>query len=54
MMDALDKNRVDFVKLLLETGVQMTKFLTIARLEELYNSRQAIVFFVSYWPESRT
>ena len=40
MMDALVKNRVDFVKLLLETGVQMTKFLTIPRLEELYNSKQ--------------
>ena len=40
MMEALIKNRVDFVKLLLETGVQMTKFLTIPRLEELYNSIQ--------------
>ena len=40
MMDALDKNRVDFVGLLLEKGVHMTKFLTISRLEELYNSKQ--------------
>lgn len=40
MMDALVKNRVDFVKLLLETGVQMAKFLTIPRLEELYNSKE--------------
>ncbi|KAI9554622.1 hypothetical protein GHT06_019895 [Daphnia sinensis] len=40
MMEALVKNRVDFVKLLLETGVQMARFLTIARLEELYNSKQ--------------
>lgn len=40
MMEALVKNRVDFVKLLLETGVQMAKFLTISRLEELYNSKQ--------------
>ncbi len=40
MMEALIKNRVDFVKLLLETGVQMAKFLTIPRLEELYNSKQ--------------
>ena len=39
MMEALAKNRVDFVKLLLEAGVQMTKFLTIQRLEELYNSK---------------
>lgn len=40
MMEALVKNRIDFVKLLLEAGVQMTKFLTIERLEELYNSNQ--------------
>ena len=40
MMDALDKNRIDFVKLLLEKGVQITNFLTIHRLEELYNSKQ--------------
>ena len=40
MMEALAKNRVDFVKLLLETGVQMAKFLTIPRLEELYNYKQ--------------
>lgn len=40
MMEALVKNRVDFVKLLLETGVQMAKFLSISRLEELYNSKQ--------------
>lgn len=40
MMEALVKNRVDFVKLLLEMGVQMGKFLTISRLEELYHSKQ--------------
>jgi transient receptor potential cation channel subfamily M protein 3 len=40
MMEALVKNRFDFVKLLLEMGVQMAKFLTIPRLEELYNSKQ--------------
>ena len=40
MMEALVKNRVDFVKFLLENGVQMAKFLTIPRLEELYNSKQ--------------
>ena len=39
MMEALVNNRIDFVKLLLETGVQMAKFLTIPRLEELYNSK---------------
>lgn len=38
MMDALIHNRVDFVRLLLENGVNMKDFLTIARLENLYNS----------------
>ena len=40
MMEALIKNSVDFVQLLLEMGVQMANFLTISRLEELYNSNQ--------------
>ncbi|XP_078670939.1 transient receptor potential cation channel subfamily M member 1-like [Branchiostoma floridae x Branchiostoma belcheri] len=40
MMDALVNDRVDFVQLLLENGVSMQKFLTIARLEELYNTKQ--------------
>ncbi|GAB1601203.1 transient receptor potential cation channel subfamily M member 3 isoform X4 [Argonauta hians] len=39
MMDALINDRVDFVKLLLENGVSMRTFLTIPRLEELYNTR---------------
>ncbi|XP_074651257.1 transient receptor potential cation channel subfamily M member 3-like [Tubulanus polymorphus] len=39
MMDALVNDRVDFVKLLLENGVSMQKFLTIPRLEELYNTK---------------
>ncbi|XP_065569232.1 transient receptor potential cation channel trpm-like isoform X1 [Artemia franciscana] len=39
MMDALAQNRVDFVRLLLEQGVNMSQFLTIPRLEELYNSK---------------
>jgi transient receptor potential cation channel subfamily M protein 3 len=42
MMDALLLNRVEFVKLLLENGVSLKKFLTIARLEKLYN---AVSFF---------
>ncbi|XP_014671784.1 PREDICTED: transient receptor potential cation channel trpm-like [Priapulus caudatus] len=37
MMEALASDRVDFVNLLLENGVNMQKFLTIPRLEELYN-----------------
>ncbi|XP_066274984.1 transient receptor potential cation channel subfamily M member 3-like isoform X1 [Branchiostoma lanceolatum] len=40
MMDALVNDRVDFVQLLLENGVSMQKFLTIARIEELYNTKQ--------------
>lgn len=37
MLDALVMDRVDFVKLLIENGVSMHRFLTINRLEELYN-----------------
>ncbi|KAH7727830.1 Protein GON-2 e [Aphelenchoides avenae] len=40
MMDALIHNRVDFVRLLLENGVSMHDFLTMGRLEELYNTDQ--------------
>ncbi|KAK8740113.1 hypothetical protein OTU49_003046 [Cherax quadricarinatus] len=39
MMDALVNDRIEFVKLLLEQGVTMNKFLSIQRLEELYNSK---------------
>ena len=39
-MDALINDRVAFVKLLLEKGVNILKFLTIERLEELYNCKQ--------------
>lgn len=38
MMEALQNDSVEFVKLLLENGVQMDKFLTFQRLEDLYNS----------------
>ncbi|XP_041075477.1 transient receptor potential cation channel subfamily M member 7-like isoform X2 [Polyodon spathula] len=40
MLDALIMDRVEFVKLLIENGVSMHKFLTISRLEELYNTKQ--------------
>nr|XP_038027175.1 transient receptor potential cation channel subfamily M member 6 isoform X1 [Anas platyrhynchos] len=40
MQDALVMDRVDFVKLLIEHGVNMHHFLTISRLEELYNTKQ--------------
>ncbi|XP_069772735.1 transient receptor potential cation channel subfamily M member 3 [Narcine bancroftii] len=39
MLDALVLDRVEFVKLLIENGVSMHRFLTISRLEELYNTR---------------
>uniref|UniRef100_A0A0N5BXB8 LSDAT_euk domain-containing protein n=1 Tax=Strongyloides papillosus TaxID=174720 RepID=A0A0N5BXB8_STREA len=38
MMEALVSNRVDFVRLLLENGFDMQSFLTIGRLEDLYNT----------------
>ncbi|CAJ0944633.1 unnamed protein product, partial [Mesorhabditis belari] len=38
MMEALIHDRVDFVRLLIENGVSMHKFLNIGRLEELYNT----------------
>ena len=38
MMDALVHHRTEFVKLLLEQGVTMTNFLTMQRLEDLYNT----------------
>uniref|UniRef100_A0A8C7XZJ9 non-specific serine/threonine protein kinase n=1 Tax=Oryzias sinensis TaxID=183150 RepID=A0A8C7XZJ9_9TELE len=41
MLDALVMDRVDFVKLLIENGVSMHRFLTINRLEELYNTKQS-------------
>ncbi|XP_017773710.1 PREDICTED: transient receptor potential cation channel trpm isoform X3 [Nicrophorus vespilloides] len=40
MMQALEHDRIDFVKLLLEKGVGMKEFLTIPRLEMLYNTKQ--------------
>ncbi|XP_055470153.1 transient receptor potential cation channel subfamily M member 6 [Psammomys obesus] len=40
MLDALVMDRVDFVKLLIENGVNLHHFLTIPRLEDLYNTKQ--------------
>ncbi|XP_061465295.1 transient receptor potential cation channel subfamily M member 6 [Rhineura floridana] len=40
MLDALVMDRVEFVKLLIEHGVNLHRFLTILRLEELYNTKQ--------------
>lgn len=51
MMQALEHDRIDFVKLLLENGVSMKKFLTIPRLEELYNtvSRRLVGWSATYF-----
>ncbi|XP_057687570.1 transient receptor potential cation channel subfamily M member 6 isoform X2 [Corythoichthys intestinalis] len=38
MLDALVMDRVSFVKLLIENGMTMSHFLTVDRLEELYNT----------------
>lgn len=40
---ALIENKVEFVKLLLEQGVSMSKFLTLKRLEDLYNPDPNVV-----------
>ncbi|XP_053156463.1 transient receptor potential cation channel subfamily M member 6 [Hemicordylus capensis] len=40
MLDALVMDRVEFVKLLIEHGVNLHRFLSISRLEELYNTKQ--------------
>uniref|UniRef100_A0A671UGX0 Transient receptor potential cation channel, subfamily M, member 1b n=1 Tax=Sparus aurata TaxID=8175 RepID=A0A671UGX0_SPAAU len=47
MMDALVLDRVDFVKLLLENGVNIHHFLTIPRLEELYNTVIYLLYHIS-------
>lgn len=59
MLQALEHDRTEFVKLLLENGVSMKKFLTIPRLEKLYNTKQGpsntlgsiLKDVVSYWPK---
>lgn len=38
MLDALVMDRVGFVKLLIDNGMTMNRFLTVSRLEELYNT----------------
>ncbi|XP_038558702.1 transient receptor potential cation channel subfamily M member 6 isoform X1 [Micropterus salmoides] len=40
MLDALVMDRVSFVKLLIDNGMTMSRFLTVDRLEELYNTGQ--------------
>jgi hypothetical protein len=38
MMQALKLDRVDFVKLILENGFIMEKFLSVSELQKLYNT----------------
>lgn len=38
MLDALVMDRVSIVKLLIDNGMTMSHFLTVDRLEELYNT----------------
>ncbi|XP_026042278.1 transient receptor potential cation channel subfamily M member 6 isoform X2 [Astatotilapia calliptera] len=40
MLDALVMDRVSFVKTLIDNGMTMSRFLTVDRLEELYNMAQ--------------
>ncbi|XP_028268996.1 transient receptor potential cation channel subfamily M member 6 isoform X1 [Parambassis ranga] len=40
MLDALVMDRVSFVKILIDNGMTMSRFLTVDRLEELYNTPQ--------------
>ncbi|XP_009992861.1 PREDICTED: transient receptor potential cation channel subfamily M member 7 [Chaetura pelagica] len=55
MLDALVMDRVAFVKLLIENGVSMHKFLTIPRLEELYNTGggDGVSIGMAAWCEGR-
>ncbi|XP_064152894.1 transient receptor potential cation channel subfamily M member 6 isoform X2 [Anguilla rostrata] len=39
MLDSLVMDRVDFVRLLIEHGMNMNRFLTVSCLEELYNTQ---------------
>lgn len=45
MKCALWRNKPEFVELLLEHGVSMARFLTIERLEDLYNSVSVYLTF---------
>uniref|UniRef100_A0AAQ4RKL0 Transient receptor potential cation channel, subfamily M, member 6 n=1 Tax=Gasterosteus aculeatus aculeatus TaxID=481459 RepID=A0AAQ4RKL0_GASAC len=43
MLDALVMDRVSFVKLLIDNGMTMSRFLTVDRLEELYNTTDSFL-----------
>lgn len=44
MLNALQLDRVDFVRLFLVNGVSMRDFLTVPRLRKLYNSVSLYLF----------
>ena len=44
MFEALSQDKVEFVKLFLEYGVNLQKFLTFKRIHDLYNT----VIFLFY------
>lgn len=46
MLDSLVMDRVSFVKLLIDNGLTMSCFLTVDRLEELYNT--VIIFTYNF------
>ncbi len=48
MLDALVMDRVSFVKLLIDNGMTMSHFLTVDRLEELYNTVIIIYLLSTY------
>uniref|UniRef100_A0A0K0EEN8 LSDAT_euk domain-containing protein n=1 Tax=Strongyloides stercoralis TaxID=6248 RepID=A0A0K0EEN8_STRER len=55
LMDALLLERIDFVKLLFENGVNLSKFLTVTRLERLYNfDKQEILSLLQFLIGSQT
>lgn len=51
MLDALVMDRVGFVKLLIDNGMTMSRFLTVTRLEELYNTVSIPYLSCLYWSE---
>lgn len=48
MFDALSQDKVDFVKLLLEYGVNLQKFLTFKRIQDLYNCVGFFILILKY------
>lgn len=53
LLDALLMDRVTFVKLLIDNGMTMSRFLTVGRLEELYNTVSIPPFTCLSWEEQK-